>query len=88
MFSHDAQYITIRNQYVAFYQSIAYITFQQKVKQAAEKRPKMVQIKMKMYMKISPTKAAVTIKNRHDSAKLYFFFINYRFTSIDNLPCC
>ena len=88
MFSHDAQYITIRNQYVAFYQSIAYITFQQKVKQPAKKRPKMVQIKMKMYMKISPTKAAVTIKNRHDSVKLYFFFINYRFTSIDNLPCC
>jgi Holliday junction resolvase RusA-like endonuclease len=70
MFSHDAQYITIRNQYVAFYQSIAYITFQQKVKQTAEKRPKMVQIKMKMYMKISPTKAAVTIKN----ALNYIFF--------------
>jgi hypothetical protein len=49
------------------------ITFQQKVKQPAEKRSKIAQIRMEMYMKISPTKAAVTIKNRHDSDKRYFF---------------
>ena len=79
MFSHDAQYITIRNQYVAFYQSIAYITFQQKVKQLAEKRPQMVQIRMKMHMKISPTKTAMTIKNRHDSVKRFFFNLFFYF---------